>query len=160
VRFRAKCRLARAHVFGEPLDPLLADDPNPKVARRLIAILRTRGIEPDLGRIAHRVADAPDDTEACAWLDAIASGGAWDALPHLLRAAGDRRAAVAARVREHLEHITKRTYRSWVDPGPERLDRIASALGACRDPIADAVRAWVRGVTGRRAWPDASPPSE
>ena len=153
VRLSAKRWLIRALGVDGPVDPLLADDPSPKIARRLISSLRTLGVEPDAARVARRVAESTSDVEARAWLGTLAAGGDWAALPHLVRAMDDPRDAVAAAAWEHVSAATKRTFRSYVDPGPGRLADLAAALHACRSDRAAAVIPWVRAVTGRRDWP-------
>jgi hypothetical protein len=153
IRFCAKRRLVAAHRRGGSVDPRLLDDPSPKIARRLIALLRARGVEPDLARIARRIEDSPNDAEACAWVNTLAAGKVWESLPHLVRLIGDRRSAVANRAREHVSAVTVRGFRGYVNPDAKLLDDLAESLRACGDPGASAVRDWVRAVTGRREWP-------
>lgn len=153
VRLCAKRRLIRSLRYGGPVDDRLADDPSPKVARCLIALLRANGVEPDLARIARRVEDTPTEVEACAWLNALAKGNLWQALPHLVRAMDDRRVAVAARARQHVDAVTRRTFRRYAAPDARPLEDLAAALRSCRDARAAAVTEWVRAVTGRREWP-------
>lgn len=156
IRLCAKRRLIREHRYGDAPDVRLLDDPSPKIARRLIRLLRERGVEPDVARIARRVEDGPTDLEACAWLNTLAGSGVWAALPHLVRTMGDRRVAVAARARRHVDAILRGTFRAYVVPDARLLDQLAAALRDCRDARAGAVTAWVRAMTGRREWPSGA----
>jgi hypothetical protein len=152
VRFLAKRSLIRSLHDDEKPDPRLLDDPSPKIARRLIALHRARGVEPDVARLAPHVQESPTDAEACAWLNTLASCcELWTSLPYVIRAMNDRRPAVAALARARLETITKRRFRSYVHPDPLSLSAIDEALRESGDPLATELAEWVRAVTGGKA---------
>ncbi len=156
VRLCAKRRMIRSHRPLTPLDPRLLDDPSPKVARRLVELLRARGEPPDWPRVARRFEESSDPDEACAWLETLTRNRIWEALPHLVRALDDDRTAVARRARGLIDATTGRTFRGYVHPEETALRELASALGACRDARATEVTTWVRAVTGRKEWPETS----
>jgi hypothetical protein len=152
VRLLVKARLLGKLRDGVPVDPRLRGDASPKVVRALVPHLRSRGIEPDAASLVRAVEESVSDSEACAWLRVLAHLDVWDALPCLVRAMDDRRPVVAEHAAALVGRMTKRTLRSYADPGAARLEWTAVALRSCRASRAAPIVAWVRAATGRRDW--------
>ena len=152
VRLLAKRCLIRWLSDGDPIDDILLDDPSPKVTRRIIALLREHGRQPDLNLLWSRVQGAATGADARAWLNTLAQGPVWDALPYLVRALDYCGEGVGGIAWSHLHAAMRRSFSGYVHLDDATLARIGGAIRDCTDERTSQLIAWIRQITPQKDW--------